>query len=119
MAAIRAAGRPDRPGQGYPDVIRVMLRLLVVLTMLTSPAMATWMAMPSMAATHQALDFGGDEGSPERCLLPSSVCSSCQTCLVVVHYPADGIEVAHRDAWPPAPTNVLASIQGSPEPIPP
>lgn len=100
-------------------MIRVVMRLLVAFAVLTSPAMASWMATPSMAEDHQPLDPVVDQGSAEGCLPAPSACSLCQACLAVMHDPAEGIEVPCRDTRPPVSAGALVGIQNCPKPFPP
>jgi len=98
---------------------RLVLRLLVVLAMLTTPVMASWQPASSTGDTGPALGLVRDESGAERCLLPPAACAPCQACLAVLGDAASGAEVAHRGARPPPTADVLVGIPSLPEPIPP
>ena len=100
-------------------MISSVLRLLVILAVLAFPAMASQKAGPLAVDVPQASSFVLMDVSSESCVLPSSSCALCLTCLMVLPGIGGVIEMAHRfERYAPS-TEALVDLLSTPEPIPP
>lgn len=97
----------------------LVLRLLVVLAMLTTPVMASWRPASSTGDTGPALGLVLDESGAERCLRPPEAYAPCQACLAVLGDAASSAQVALPGSRLPPTVDASVGVPILPEPIPP
>ena len=100
-------------------MIRSVLRLLVVLSVLAFPAMASQKASPLVMDVPQTRSFVLADVPANDCLMPPSFCALCLACSAVTPDGRNVLEIAQRAEPLVASVDALVGVLSVPRPVPP
>lgn len=100
-------------------MIRSVLRLLVILSVLAFPVIASQKVGPSAVDVPQASSFVVADIAGKGCLMPPSFCALCVACLAVMPDNQNPTEIAQRTEPFARFNKVFVGVLGVPKPVPP